>query len=117
MDDTPDTRTPVSYVHIDQTPAATVARVKRHLPEEEASERLKHRYQILNLWRPIGHPAYDRPLALCDFRTIDMKTDLAPQTLVYPEREGETWGVKFNENHKWKYLRGMGPDEFVLIKW
>lgn len=38
-------------------------------------------------------------------------------SLVYPDREGETFGVLYNPNHKWKYLRGMEPDEIVLIKW
>lgn len=26
-------------------------------------------------------------------------------------------GVKYNPKHQWKYVRGMTPDEFVLIKW
>jgi hypothetical protein len=25
--------------------------------------------------------------------------------------------VKYNPNHKWKYVRGMEPDELVLLKW
>jgi len=40
-----------------------------------------------------------------------------PVTLVYPDREGETLGVKYSENYRWKYLRGMTPEEGVLIKW
>lgn len=46
-----------------------------------------------------------------------MKKDLVPVTLVYPDREGETFGVKFNPTHRWKYERGMKLDEVVLIKW
>jgi hypothetical protein len=37
--------------------------------------------------------------------------------LVYPDREGETMGVKYNPNQKWKYFYGVTPDELVLIKW
>jgi len=40
-----------------------------------------------------------------------------PVILRYPDRDGETFGVCFNERHQWKYLRGMTPDEGVLIKW
>ena len=43
---------------------------------------------------------------------------MVPVTLVYPDREpGETLGVKFNPDHRWRYFRGMTPDELVLIKW
>lgn len=104
-------------MHVDQTTAAAIARVHRHLPSSLAPSLLERRFQILNLWRPIGHEALDWPLALCDYSSVDVKADLHPVTLVYPDREGETFGVKFNPNHKWKYLRGMKPDELVLIKW
>ena len=104
------------YVHVDQTTESSVARVRRHLPAEDVPKLLAGRYQIINLWRPISHPAYDWPLALCDYRSID-RTDLVPTTLRYPDREGETLSVRYNPNHKWKYVRGMEPGEFVLIKW
>ena len=91
--------------------------VRRHLPAEDAPELLKHRFQIINLWRPINHAAWDWPLALCDYRSIDVQKDLVPTTLRYPDRDGETLSVRYNPNHKWKYLKGMEPDEFVLIKW
>ena len=116
-DDTPDTRQPVTFVHVDQTAASSVARVHRHLPAEDVPELLKHRFQIINLWRPIDHTAWDWPLAFCDFRSIDMKDDLVSTDLVYPDRKGETLSVKYNPNHRWKYLKGMEPDEFALIKW
>ncbi|KLO11921.1 hypothetical protein SCHPADRAFT_941654 [Schizopora paradoxa] len=110
------TRQPVGGVHVDQTEASAIARVRKHLPAAEVDELLKHRFQIINLWRPISHPALDHPLALCDFRTVDAKTDLVPGVLKYPDSEGETFVVKHNPAHKWKYVRGMGPDELVLIK-
>lgn len=104
-------------MHVDQTRESATARVHRHLPASDTPELLKRRFQIINLWRPIHHPAYDWPLALCDFRTIDFEKDLVPTTLKYPDRDGETLSVRFNPNHRWKYLKGMEPDEFVLIKW
>ena len=78
---------------------------------------LTHRFQIINLWRPIHHAAWDWPLALCDYRSVDTARDLAPTTLKYPDRDGETMSVRYNPSHKWKYLKGMQPDEIVLIKW
>ncbi|KAG1810567.1 uncharacterized protein BJ212DRAFT_1570067 [Suillus subaureus] len=109
-------RQPVSFVHVDQTTAAVIAGVHRHLPPTEAPSFLRRRFQVINLWRPISHAAVDWPLALCDFRSVDVEKDLAPIALLYPDREDETVGVKYNANHQWKYLKAMTPEEFVLIK-
>ncbi|KAF8627560.1 hypothetical protein AX15_004366 [Amanita polypyramis BW_CC] len=116
LDDSPDKRQPVRFAHIDQTTPASIARVHRHLPPDEAPERLKHRFQIINLWRPIDAPALEWPLALCDYRSVDRENDVFPVALVYPDSEGETFSVKHNPGHNWKYVRGMTPDEIVLIK-
>lgn len=113
--DEPGNRQPARRVHVDQTPEAAKNRVLDHVPES-AQELLKHRYQIVNLWRPISHPAIESPLALCDYRSVNWNQDLIPTTLKYPERTGETFGVNFNPAHQWKYLRGMTPEEAVLIK-
>jgi hypothetical protein len=113
----PNQRQPVQNAHVDQTAAAAIARAHRHLPAEEASERVKRRFQIINLWRPIENPAWDHPLALCDFRSLDFDRDLVASWLIYPDRKGETFRVQENPNHKWKYVSGLRPDEYVLIKW
>ncbi|KAF9806708.1 hypothetical protein IEO21_08566 [Rhodonia placenta] len=117
-DDAPDRRQPVPQVHIDQTAASATARMHRHLPPADVPALLRRRFQILNLWRPLGHPARDWPLALCDFRSVDRARDVVPITLRYPApaSSGETYGVRFAPGHRWWYMRGMRPDEFVLIK-
>ncbi|KAJ7148671.1 hypothetical protein C8R43DRAFT_925448, partial [Mycena crocata] len=116
IDDAPNKRQPVAQTHVDQTNNSAVARVHRHLPAEDVPELLKHRFQIINLWRPISHPAVDWPLALCDFRTVDPSNDVLPVALVYPDREGETFGVKYNPQHKWTYFSAVKPEELILIK-
>ncbi|KAJ7856701.1 hypothetical protein B0H14DRAFT_2752477 [Mycena olivaceomarginata] len=116
VDSSPDKRQPVSQTHIDQTPKSAVARVHRHLPAQDVPELLKHRFQIINLWRPISHPAHDWPLALCDFRSVDPANDVLPVALVYPDREGETFGVKYNEKQRWTFFFGVTPEELILIK-
>ncbi|KAJ7653274.1 hypothetical protein DFH06DRAFT_530316 [Mycena polygramma] len=112
----PDKRQPASQTHIDHTNKSAVDRVHLHLPTEEVPELLKLRFQIINLWRPISHPADDWPLTLCDFRSVDPSKDVLPVSLLYPDREGETFGVKYNPNQKWTYFSGVTPDELILIK-
>ncbi|KAI1844138.1 hypothetical protein JX265_011032 [Neoarthrinium moseri] len=142
---TPDSpRAPVQQVHVDQTPGAAEARVRRHLPKEEAEELLKGRYQIINVWRPIENPASDFPLAVIDWRTT-VPDDFVPVDLLYPKRadsvmddddrgkevrpdesawfstegyevRGETMGVSHNSNQKFYYQKDMTPDEVLLLK-
>ncbi|KAI0310447.1 hypothetical protein OF83DRAFT_1070509 [Amylostereum chailletii] len=116
LEDTPDKRQPVSSVHVDQTTQSATARVHRHLPAADVPTLLSKRFQIINLWRPINHAAEEWPLALCDYRSIDVERDLVAMDLKYPDRDGETFGVRFHEGHKWKYVRGLTPEEGVLIK-
>jgi hypothetical protein len=78
---------------------------------------VKRRFQIINLWRPISHPAFDTPLALCDYRSVAFDKDLVPSRLIYADHEGETFGVAESPDHKWKYVSGLRPHEYVLIKW
>ena len=86
-------RQPVQQVHVDQTPSAAAARVRRHLPAEEAEQLLReNRYQLINVWRPIGNPASDFPLAVVDNRSISAD-DFVKIDLLYPKPAAETNGT------------------------
>jgi len=110
----PNKRAPVQRAHVDQTPKAAETRVRRHMGDE-ADELLKKRYQLINLWRPIGHPAYNFPLAVADGRTVTDK-ELVATTLVYPTTEGETYGLRYSPNIKWYYKKDLTPDQVILLK-
>ncbi|TFK68057.1 hypothetical protein BDN72DRAFT_842263 [Pluteus cervinus] len=116
FESTPDERQPAAQVHVDQTYKAALARVHRHLPPAEVPSLLLRRFQIINLWRPIKHPAFDWPLAVCDYRSVKPQQDLFPLTIIYPDSEGQSMGVQYNPNQKWKYFYGLTPDEYILIK-
>jgi len=78
-------RGPVQQIHVDQTPNAAEVRVRRHIEDKhEAEELLKKRYQLINVWRPIRHPASDSPLAVIDWRTTSPE-DLIKVDLLYPK--------------------------------
>jgi hypothetical protein len=107
-------RQPATRVHVDQTDVSGRNRVREHLPEE-ADELLKGRVQVINLWRPIRGPVRDAPLAMCDAQTV-APDDLVASDLIYPNRNGETYSVKFNPNHRWYYIPEMTVDEALLLK-
>ena len=98
-------RQPATRVHVDQTDTSGANRVREHLPDE-AEELLKGRVQVINLWRPVRGPVRDTPLALCDAASA-AAGDLIASDLIYPNRNGETYSVKFNPNHRWFYFPEM----------
>jgi hypothetical protein len=107
-------RQPATRIHVDQTDASGANRVREHLPAE-ADELLKGRVQVVNLWRPIRGPLRDSPLALCDAASV-ATDDLVASDLIYPNRRGETYSVKFNPDHRWFYFPEMTADQALLLK-
>jgi hypothetical protein len=107
-------RQPVGRVHVDHTVKSGPQRVRDLIPDE-ADELLKGRVQIINLWRPIRGPLQDAPLAVCDARTVKFD-ELVGSDLVYPDRVGETYAVKYSPEHRWFYVPEMTADEILLLK-
>ncbi|MBV8455126.1 MAG: hypothetical protein JO122_00745 [Acetobacteraceae bacterium] len=110
----PDAREPVRRVHNDHTVNSAPRRVRDHLGAD-AEELLKHRFGVVNVWRPIRGPVLDSPLALCDARTFT-DADLIATDLVYAHVRGETSSVAFRPEHRWYYFSEMQPDEVLLIR-
>lgn len=106
---------PLRRVHNDHTPLSAPRRVRAHLPAAEAEYRLQRRYAIINLWRPIAHPVFSAPLAICDARSLAPQ-DLIPNDLVYHNQVGETYSVLANPRHRWFYFPYMSPEEALLFK-
>ncbi|GLH80016.1 methyltransferase [Bradyrhizobium sp. SSBR45G] len=107
-------RQPATRVHVDQTAASGINRVREHLGDE-AEALLRGRVQVINLWRPIIGPLRDTPLAMCDGTTV-APDDLVASDLIYPNRNGEIYSVKYNPAHLWFYVPDMTPDEALLLK-
>jgi hypothetical protein len=107
-------RQPATRVHVDQTDLSGRNRVYEHLPEE-ADKLVKGRVQVINLWRPIRGPVLDAPLAMADGRTVE-PGDLIASDLIYPNRKGETYSVRYNPAHRWYYVPRMTADEALLLK-
>src|SRR5215468_9492822 len=105
---------PAKRVHNDYTAWSSPKRV-RDLMGDEAEELLKHRFAIINLWRPIRGPVLESPLTLCDAQSL-AEEDLVASDLRYPDRTGETYAITYNPNQRYYYFPKMQPDETVLIR-
>lgn len=109
-------RQPVNRAHVDQTAKAAADRVRLHVPNAEEAERLlQGRYRIVNVWRPINGAVVSSPLAFASAQSVH-QDDLVPVEHRYPDRTGETMGVKFNAGQKWLYWSGMDNGERLLLK-
>lgn len=107
-------RAPVTRVHIDQTEKSATARVHQHLPEE-AEKLLQGRYRIINIWRPLNGPVQASPLGFASSSSLKDE-DLIPIEHRYPDRTGETAGIRYNEGQKWHYLSGMKNNERLFLE-
>ena len=105
-------REPVSSVHNDYTPRSAPQMVREMLPHDEAEHRLGKRFAEINIWKPIRGPVLDRPLAVCDARSI------APGDLVVTDRylKHEVYMMTFNPAQRWFYFPKMLTGETLLIK-
>jgi hypothetical protein len=107
-------RQPVLSVQNDYTEQSAPQRV-RELTGHAAGALLRRRFAVINVWRPIRGPLYDAPIAVCDANTMPVE-DLIATDLIYRDRIGETYAVRYNPAHRWLYISGMLPDEALLLK-
>jgi hypothetical protein len=105
---------PVRNAHNDYTEWSGPQRV-RDLLSDEAEELLKHRFAVVQVWRPIRNPVQREPLAIADARSIGTK-ELIPSSRVYPDRVGEVYHCTFNPEHRWYYFPNMQRNEAVVFK-
>ncbi len=108
------TQDPVRFVHNDYTERSGPQRV-RDLLGDEAEELLRHRFAVVNVWKPIRGPVLETPLAVCDARSIRPR-DLVPTDLRYADRTGEVYSLTFSPDHRWFYYPLMQADEVLLLK-
>lgn len=112
-------RNPAFYPHVDRDRASVHAEIEKQLGHEEAEKVKKNRIQMINVWRPVGpNPITRNPLAICDYRSIDVDNDVKPMTtrLVDSNLTAYTISRNANDAHKWYYLSRMRSDEMFVFK-
>jgi hypothetical protein len=106
---------PVRRVHNDYTEWSGPQRVRDLLPAQEAEELLKHRFAVIQVWRPIRHPVQSAPLAIADARSLSEKNLVATERR-YPDRVGEIYHITFNPDNVWYYFPQMQRSEALVFK-
>ncbi|OBS19721.1 hypothetical protein FPOA_11445 [Fusarium poae] len=109
--------TPILVPHTDQTREGGLRRARRHMNEQEIEKYLdgNWRIRIVNCWRPICGTADERPLAMCDFYSID-ENDLQPADRASREYVGEIYYAHYNPMQKWYWISDQSPEEVLLFK-
>lgn len=105
---------PVRNAHNDYTEWSGPQRVRDLLPDE-AEELLRHRFAVVQTWRPIKQPVQREPLAIADARSIGT-LELIPSARIYPNRRGEVYHSTYNPAHRWYYFPNMGRNEAMVFK-
>ncbi|OHE96221.1 hypothetical protein CORC01_08439 [Colletotrichum orchidophilum] len=113
--------------------AKAAARRLCHFHRSFADQYAGRRYQIVKLfaltspkdmtsltkspsvWKPLRGPAYDSPLAVCDYRTVK-HDDRVPCDIIFPDYLGETYNFWPNPDHRFYYIDGQEANETWMIK-
>ena len=76
------------------------------------------RFAFINVWRSIDvdSSVLQKPLAVCDCRSVNYEEDLLLYELHFPERVGENYSIKYNPNHQWYVYSQMTHEECLLFK-
>jgi hypothetical protein len=112
-------RNPVFYPHVDADGVAAQQLVDEKLGKEEGEKVKKNRIQLINVWRPLGpHPITDKPLTICDYRSIDVNKDIRPLTIRGANHDYSSYALSRNADdaHQWYYLSQMRSDEMFIFK-
>ena len=107
-------REPILSAHNDYTEWSGPQRVRDLLPDE-AGTLLKGRFAIIQVWRAINQPIESNPLAIADARSVAFD-DLLIAERRYPNRVGQTYRLRYNEQHRWFYFPRMTRNEALVFK-
>ncbi|KAI0104457.1 hypothetical protein F4814DRAFT_430833 [Daldinia grandis] len=95
----------------------TVPRLLKSILNEEQLQiffQPGYRFRLINTWRPILPQCEDRPLALCDYSSIDVN-DLIATDRVYPDWNQEIYYLKYNKGQHWYWLPNQKSNEPFLF--
>ena len=78
------------------------------------------RVGVYQTWRALSPPPQDRPLAVCDARTIREADRLPVANAIGPEDDPtkvfETTLARYSPDHRWCYLPDMNLDDLLVFR-
>ena len=69
---------------------------------------------IFSTWRPLLPVIEDRPLAFCDYRSVD-PADLTVADRIFPQEKFELYFLKHNPRQEWHWLSEQRRTELILM--
>ncbi|KAF2116370.1 hypothetical protein BDV96DRAFT_686742 [Lophiotrema nucula] len=107
-----ETATGAHDISVDTVPR----KVSQILSEDQRQLYLQpdYRIRLVNTWRPLLPVCEDRPLALCDYTSMD-PTDLLATDRVYPTWVQEIYYLKHNPKQRWFWLPKQTSSEPFLF--
>jgi len=108
-------RPTVKGVHNDYTEASAPRRLREIVGDEEAERRMKKRWAIVQVWRPIRGTVMIDPLGICDGRSIPREGFIRVERR-YKYRTGEVYHIAHNPAHLWYYFPRMERHEALVFK-
>lgn len=108
-------RPTVKSVHNDYTETSAPRRLREIVGEEDASRRMKKRWAIVQVWRPIRGPVLIDPLGICDGRSIPQQGFIRVERR-YRYRTGEVYHIAHHPAHEWYYFPRMTREEAIVFK-
>jgi hypothetical protein len=108
-------RPTVKGVHNDYTEASAPRRLREIVGDAEAERRLRKRWAIVQVWRPIRGPVLIDPLGICDGRSIPHQGFIRVERR-YKDRTGEVYHIAHNPQHAWYWFPRMNRNEALVFK-
>lgn len=112
-------KNPVLDPHVDTTPLSARWKVEELLGEEKGGKMMQNRFQVINVWRPIGpNTIINIPLSICDYRSLDPDNDIHVTELRGTCNYRSSYRISRNarDAQKWYYLSEMRSDEMFVFK-
>ncbi len=111
-----DANQPVVNAHADYTDESGPGRARDVAGDLHSGAIDEQRYWIVNVWRPINGTVEQKPLALCDARSMRADDFVAAKIRFPTGRNGGVMAVKHRDEHRWCYFPQMSVDEALVFK-
>jgi len=73
-------------------------------------------FDLINVWKLLVGPNNDWPLAMLDFQTVNINSDVLPNDCLHYNSVGENQILQFSTNHTWYYLSAQEETELLVFR-